>query len=74
MHLENLQHDFVHCTTIDKSEPFLALYKECNSKFNGSIIIFCNDVSSCHFLEFFCKTHSIKVVSLHGDLPKPIRL
>lgn len=73
MHLENLSHDFVHCTTLDKSEPFMALYKECLNKFKGSIIIFCNEISSCHFLEFFCKKNGIKTVSLHGDLPKGMR-
>ncbi|CAD8106088.1 unnamed protein product [Paramecium primaurelia] len=73
MHLENLSHDFVHCTTLDKSEPFMALYKECQNKFKGSIIIFCNEISSCHFLEFFCKKNGIKTVSLHGDLPKGMR-
>mgnify|MGYP006969954199 CR=1 FL=1 len=28
MHLENLKHEFIHCTTLDKKEPLLQLMKE----------------------------------------------
>lgn len=70
MHLENLSHEFIHCTTLDKSEPLLALIKQLKSK---SILIFTNSISSCHYLEFLFKNQGYKAVTLHSDLPKPLR-
>ena len=46
MHLENLSHEFIHCTTLDKTAPLLKLMAEIRNKYEG-LLIFCNSISSC---------------------------
>jgi superfamily II DNA/RNA helicase len=49
MHLENLTHEFIHCRTLDKTEPLLRLLGEMRNKAEG-VLIFCNSISSCQVL------------------------
>lgn len=71
MHLENLTHEFIHCMSIDKSEPLLGLLRTMGEK--RAILIFCSSIASCHFVEFLLKKEGVKAVTLHSDLPKPMR-
>lgn len=77
MHLQNIEHEFIHCVTLDKQDPFLKLLREVVAKANalkGSVMVFCNSISSCRSLDYFLNDHGFECVSLHGEVPKELRL
>lgn len=71
MHLENISHEFIQMHQQDKSEPALKLCRDLMKK--GSIIVFCNSIQSCRFLDYFLKQNGLPVVSLHGEIPRNVR-
>lgn len=77
MNLSNLKHEFIHVKDLDKQTPLLKILKEFNALIEstkGATMIFCNSVPSCQSLEYRLKQEGFDCISLHGDIPKNIRI
>jgi len=60
--LSNLEHDFLHLSSLEKQEPLLNLlnqYKRYIDKTNGGTIIFCNSIPSCQSVDYYLKENGI---------------
>jgi len=77
MNLNNLKHEFIHLSDIDKIKPLKLLLKEYRKyarKNRTSTIIFCNSVASARAVEHTLSEDGMESTSLHGDIPPKLRI
>ena len=74
LNLQNIQHEFIHCDSLDKHDKLLTLLKQLRVRqIKTSVMIFCNTIKSLHDLEYFLNQNKYEVVTLHGSLPRKMR-
>jgi len=75
----NLRQRFIRVSGANgKTDEILALLKEETHKktrllSGGRVMVFCNTVDSCRFLDYFLQEHGFTTANYHGDIPKDRR-
>jgi superfamily II DNA/RNA helicase len=50
------------------------IHKKTRSLSGGRVMVFCNTVDSCRFLDHFLQEHGFTTANYHGDIPKERRI